>query len=532
MGKAIKTEAHIFDSGSAITPKTRATVPVLPDGQLAPVTDQPGVNLMVRKGGSLVPPMTQEYNRTDGYIYMRVSPTGTSPADGTVVHNQDEYDALGANLRYINDVFRILPDILMAPIVVTLADGVHTEDTTRPPPSGFSQLTIRVPQRLRFGLGPFWYGDDFTNLRYTAAINIEGENRTTIEASQAGTLGGTGNFVLTRSSGSWTPNEHRGRLVLFDSGVNAGSIAPIISNTATELILSTHIYSAGSCNFTIFEPSASIVCTDAGGKYVYAPATGDGIVGVTLYNVKVGTPTYPCEYFAWNGNAYNYAIYSMFELGGYTAIYVSGGEVIGSRIDSSSIHCTGESAIAVVDNAYLFTWGLAVWGSPTGTYPLIRVTGGSKLYAVDGAFHNTSGNSNQAVLQLSSGASLDSDYGIRLIGTGVESGLQVLGEAHMWYEYARAAYVRMTFENVGVAVDVDGGKLNGSVVAYPVSPTGVGTGWRLKNGAQVASLNPSQVGGTTNITIDGESKTYATDLANAGDVINGRYGSRFVRRES
>lgn len=253
---------HSFIGGARIAPKTLATVPVLPDGQIAAVTDQPGVNLMVRKGGVLVPAVDARAISSLSDINMAVDyATGTSPPYGTMVRNQAEYDALGITLKYPQDALDILPPILNHRAVVALAAGNHyAKDASSGRGDGAVIDTFHMP--ITYGPSDHYPALILspTPAGITHGVRFVGST-TTIEAGIAGTwtTGIPGSNLFTRSSGTWVPDELKGKRLSITSGAGAGSIRVIISNTTNTLMVASNVTAGGAAVISTFSLASILV---------------------------------------------------------------------------------------------------------------------------------------------------------------------------------------------------------------------------------------------------------------------------------
>jgi hypothetical protein len=253
---------HLRADGLVATPSTLAGAEVLADGQLAPVTDQPGVNLYVRKGGVLVPAVTTALE-VNSEINMTVDPsTGVSPPSGTVVHSQADYDALGAPLLYIQDAIDILPLVLNSNIRINLAAGEHLAKSGA---GGTGNQTRCCIQLVRGAMSHKHgaYNSTLTSpSNQNAYLYITGTTSTVVYAEEAGTTSGA---ELTRTSGSWTAGELRGKFVIIVTGAGAGLKYPIEENTTTMLRVAGAVFSpAGAVTFRIEEPAAVILPSSDG----------------------------------------------------------------------------------------------------------------------------------------------------------------------------------------------------------------------------------------------------------------------------
>jgi hypothetical protein len=503
-----------------VTPRTVVGAPAGSDGQIVPVTDNPGVHLMVREGGVLVPVVevsTPIGNQTLEPIIMRVDPVaGVSPAAGIKVVDQAGYDALGGDLLYAQDAIDILPDILMYNVVVTLAAGTHGVK----PGSGGSfpgrDKIIAVPERIKSGMPSSALVLDFVNNRFWFGLHFEGEDITIIDASQSGTVSSDG-YIVTRDTGTWTAHEHRGRLIQIDSGAGAGNLMPILDNTATTLELGD-ASTAGTMAFTIYEPSAVL---DGAGSFIaidLAATVGESAIHTVLYNVKVGTETSPMWITCY---AFLVTVYSMYFLSDYSSLNRFG---LMRTVDCSFRFLGVTVPFALDGHAMWFAWGCAMSGY--GSSPFITVNNGGILYFLENALLAESGHgAGVPLINIESFGQLDADYHLRLFGNGICDLLRVRGVPSL--NNATGRNVPLTLKNAVNAIVFDGG-VSEILPVFSVAPTGITNGWVLQNGAQVQTKNPTDMVATNLAIIDGETFTSA-DFSAVGDAVVGRYGSSMTR---
>lgn len=522
----------------AVTPQTLATVPVGANGQLAVVTDQGAVNLMVRKGGSLVPAVDVATTVRDETIeemtFTVNSDTGVSPATSVRIRSQAEFTALGSPLRYIHDVFDILQGVTVMYPINVLLDGTAAHGakpgSCGPVYLGYEPI-IGPPTNGSWGRGPSYFGSDFSKLRWFGGINFEGVGEVEIEASQGGVISGTAGKYLTRDLGTWIVNEHRGRLVRIDSGIGAGSYAVVVANTTTELETVSYSLDAGSCNFSIIEPKTVIADTaNHSGVYNFGSSWGGYI---TFFNLKFGTVAQPSSIQIFINTTPSYYIAN--------CMFVTRSFQFDAASQDGYVRCDISSIRLVYDPNYIsavwlksctfFPWGTLIYSTDIDR-PLVDMEAAYFYWERVAVLAPSGMSAGVPLVRIGQGMSrIYGDFadGMRLRGNGVCDLIQVLGDLVFGYS-VYATIISMRLENAANAIVVDGGK-----VTFPNNLTisgtsALATGWRLLDGGQVFVNNPADIGGTTNIVIDGETKTYVADMANPGDVINGRYGSRFVRR--
>lgn len=499
--------------GGVIEPSAKAGVEGLPDGQVQPITDWVGIHLGIREGGSLVPPVDVGVrNSTQERLIMYVGfATGSSPAEGTKVVNQAEYDALGADLKYLDDAFAILPDNIAWPVEIHLRDGVQhpNPDNLYYTPALDGEQLIMVPQRLRSVDSRI----DYSNTSYYyPSIYIIGDNKTVLDAEQSGTIAADN---ITRDSGTWTANEHQGKLVLITSGAGAGKIAPIYKNDTTTLYI-PNLEDSGSCNFEIYEPASSLEYNVPGNAF-----TGLGydnvnaMIAVDIFNVTVGSTSTPA---ASTSGAHNYYFHdSIFHT---QRLQFDGVLNVGRFYFYNSCMLIDDAASAGLRFGYCETdfRESAVLGVGAFNHPLLTLHSGIEFWSADSVFYLTTDH-DEALLYVDSLASLELSGG-KFIGpgTGNATGYLILG--HVSGDIG-------IIQDCGAGVNVSGGILT---VGYVSSNSSGNTdGIVVSDGGQLVVGSPGNLGGSSSeITIDGEAFLYS-DLS-SGDSLTGQSGSQIVSR--
>jgi len=236
---------YVHPDGLVVKPATLAGAELLPDGQVVPTTDQVGVNLMVRKGGSLVPTITPYGARSETKEWMTWTvdyATGTSPPDGTIITTQAEFDALGAPLKFLQDVERVRPQWVNHAVRVHVLAGDQWAM-----PSQYRKFVSGVgDMHANFIATPFmssrnitqdgdkratWIADGApTNTAFLIYGDIQKE-----ETGIAGTWSQAADsqYTFTRTAGTWTAGALEGKFVLLATGPLAGSRMPVTSNDTT-----------------------------------------------------------------------------------------------------------------------------------------------------------------------------------------------------------------------------------------------------------------------------------------------------------
>lgn len=189
--------------------------------------------------------------------------TGVSPPDGTVVVSQADFDALGAPLKYLQDVERIRPQFLRHRLFVDLAAGIHYRRPGTEPYYG--GVTLAMSDLLA---GPNAVHLDPTDLPLaTPGILFRGA-QTVLDASISVTIASSSTgTTITRSSGTWTPDQYKNKTVEVLSGAGSGAKVKIISHTATVLTCAGLISGSGAAVINIYEPASKVEAREDGGAF-------------------------------------------------------------------------------------------------------------------------------------------------------------------------------------------------------------------------------------------------------------------------
>jgi len=519
MGKELKNSAYVFDAGAVVTPKTLATVPVLGDGQVQTVTDVRGMPLFVRKAGQLTP--ASGVMALDEVISMEVnSATGTSPPAGTIITSQAEYDALGYDLLYPQDALDILPPILQNRVMIKLKAGTHLAKPDSYSP-GLSSMFAMSSKMLACPDGVL----DFTSPSLVKDIIFYSDDSTIQDAEQSGTVAST--YEITRTSGTWTIDAHKGMFCLFKTGVNAGTKTVIRSNTATKLITEGPALIAGVCTFEIITPAAILVGSSDGvtpcnyGLIFAGDITGGygSLVGINFHNIQFGNTSFPCLNSViaggvavtmmgcrmlqndWSG--WQVSLGQLYFGAGYwnvvTLPYPSGYPAL-------SIWAGG---YAVIQSSFveLVCPGLTFVDCAGGTF----ATWYSTLQAL--VAHGAT-----PVLQFRRGGVYEPQGHHRIDGAGVAIGVSVEDGGDI------SSYMNLDIDNCLTAYNCRQGRL--------IISNGAGSnntnGFVLTQGGSIQVYNPAGLAATNPISIDGVNHPYS-DLANVGDYIIGQHGSKIGR---
>lgn len=508
--------------GVVAEPSALASVPVLADGQIAPVTDQGGRNLYVKKGGGYEPAVDVPVEaETNGPIKMEIDySTGLSPAAGTVVHNQDEYDALtlgsSGKLKYPQDALDILPPLIRRYVEIHLGSGNHYAKPGNLD-AGYScwiALMGGAAPLVKHIYDASWALGFLFDYAYEGAITFYGPNDTELEAAQAGT---STTYDITRSAGTWTANQHQGKFVLITSGPAAGTKRAIAWNDTTKLYFGYPLSSTGSIQFEIVEPAAKWLNDDnAGGIIIDESQYLKGLRQINFVNIQLGTVSAPVEVHVKDGLLQ--FVDCIIEAGNSSPLWHNSNP--SPEGAAYLIRCVlhGVSSSGVL---YLFGGQYSVFGSVVHSAcigSLIDMRAGSFLQLAGTYLVNTNASYTDQLLRINGGicdASGGATTPNRIKGAGSEDGVYIDGVA-----FTQGQFI---IDDCGVAVhavcDCEFGTVSGSNNT---------TGWKLGDGAKVQCSNPQNVSATNGIDIDGVVHPYSDLPANSW--IEGQYGSKIVRR--
>jgi len=514
-----KKDVASFLGGARVKPSTLVGAPVLADGQIQPVTDQPGINLYVRKSGVLVPAVETVAPKTitTEPISMVVDPvSGVSPPAGTIVTKQSEYDALGAPLRYAQDALRILPPVLGDYVKVRLVAGEHwgmagsirTLWVIGRPACVASGTTFIAVDPVLGGVirgSIYFYGDTSV---YTAV--------------QSGTYSAP--RTIACPTGTWSVNELQGKWVWFLTGSGAGQKLPIRNNTATSIEVATPLI-AGSGTFEIRQNDSYIIPTTNGTDTILPFQILAGPFGagaVLFYDLRINKPTktgqilnYPGTHMAFircNIHAEYSASYGM-SLSG--RIYFSGCQIVVAG--PYPVWCSG------VYGNHVDILNCMIRGKYTATgagYPgLFTCYFSGELLVTSSLFEPTDGTFTKGMIGINSGL-VHSRNSVVLDGLGTAQGILLGGgEGVAAFESEGGLQINNTTTAVSVA---KGGSISH---ALAISGSGNTTVFNVSGGERISWRRSAlSIVGTDYANIDGQ--VYASSyFASDGDKVIGQYGS-------
>jgi len=504
---------YVHPDGLAVEPTTKSGASTLPDGQLAPVTDWPGIHLAVRDT-DLVPAVhVDTRSRTGERITMTMSPTGQSPAAGITVTTQAEYDALGHDLLYPDDVFAILPRVISHSVIVNMDPGTYAAKPSNLGPFYPRSATIKVPTDRQMTFEEF----DISDLRFiNTGVYFVGSQGVDV-AAQSGTVLAGG--LLEVTGAGWTPDAYKGKFVQFTAGVNAGTVTPIIGNTSDTLTM-LYPWTTGACTFEIVSPEVIFGNT---GEAFYAALQAFNGIKVGFFDVAFGTEADPVG----GANIMGVGV-AMVNVQYYTDTYIYMASFIdhargGLSIEDSVIRIVSSvSGVRVGPSGYLSSVRTFIYGYATGGAGprLLNLENG--IWRGNDTFIEADAAHGSNPVVIAQGQVRIEAAEPEIIGNGLGPGLYVTGQL----DISGASDMSVSGCDVGIHV-VNGGAVNG--LTANVSSSDNVIGWLIEEGATINVQNPQNIGATTtDISIDGVAHPYS-DLG-SGDSITGVNGSRITRR--
>jgi hypothetical protein len=442
---------------------------------------------------------------------------GVSPAAGTTIYTQEDYDALGAPLKYMQDVIDILPINLDYKITANITGSVAYGKPGTTGGHAFIKAALMLPQ---------WQHVK-TNDVFNASINFVGAMEI-VEESIAVTVSAEG---VTRTAGVWTDDALLGYFVHITSGASSGKIVPVWKNDATFAYMSRLLTAFGAATINIVRPATTFVPRWSDGSAIhvgmYCYFKGISSIRLTFTNLAFGSvATYPWNY--WNNLAGQTVLYQQCSFHGQrfidtndslhnnslARVYLqdvlvialvgsSKGVIVGdgiSSIDGSGITILGNtSALGFImlgeyyGNATCRVANLFI--RPTSAYA------GALVYVANGALFYTASAAGPCRLQGDTNC------------TGIKSD-QYRGGVPTFSNLSS-----LRINDCAVAFHI-----NGSCASLEalLPSSGNTIGWKIEGSGRVVIKTPSQIAATTEFEIDGENFAYADIPANSSlEGING-----------
>jgi hypothetical protein len=536
MARNFDSRKQMFDDVE-LAPKTLLTVPVGTDGQLAVVTDNPGVRLMVREGGVLVPAIdaatvdvTNKVDQTTTSITLNVDPVGgTTPPAGLIVHSQAEYDALGYSLLRPQDAIDILPIGIGHSIIVRMLAGNHLAKvgSSGRPTFHYALITkafIDTSDKTQQDIS-------ITGWLFKSMIIFKGVTKT-IAYSGSGAWTGSGTGVISGiTPGGMTPDAYIGKLLIITTGANAGTYMPIRTNGIDSITgppMPTYL-ALGACTFDVYDPAATLLPSTDG---ITMNATSGilsplSTVRVSVENIKIGTDAMP-NLTIRMGSYFPLISHYIF---GCQMVSASVGAYAGGRLnvwwtDIKLVGAAYAGAHNINDGVSLYMTGCTLRGVSSANF----------LYAANGGalfIGNTAITPNAGV----TASIFHLDWGllnilaqVNIYGNGLCTGLTV-SDIGQWGAPSTVAYGLIWMDNCATMFSILGtaGLYLEKNIHSSCGATNL-VGWRVSAGSKVLSDNftTTQPMLTSDIIIDGVAASFSS-LTVAGDELVGQYGSRMIR---
>jgi hypothetical protein len=352
---------------------------------------------------------------------------------------------------------------------------------------------------------------------YAMSIYFIGDDTTDVEAAQAGTASGT---QITRSTGTWTVDQHRGKFCLITSGAGAGTKAVIAGNSTTVLTLATYTLPSGSCNFKVVEPAAKWVDSTDGMNFDgYGMAlTANPSIYVFFDNIQFGTAALPFAQITMDAGAnagiWNCVVINKNPTGLVWASYLYNASLslwnCYWKADASYSFLLANRSMLDVDSC-LFDFKIAT------NYSGFAVREEGKLRIRYSYMKALSGHAKPLIYVYLNGI-VECAGPIYLDGLSAAPGIVVGDGATLCSDSA------ITIDNTTTALSC-----NGRADIAAILGSGNTNGFVLDAGAVVSV--PTTISGlsaTNPIILDGTTYQY-TNIPNLGDWIEGPSGSRIIR---
>lgn len=447
--------------------------------------------------------------------------TGTSPPVGTKVSTQAEVDAVGT-VKYLADVFRIIPNLIGHFIEVEVAAGTHYRD---PSVTLFGGFHCWLTDSMMMAESAFTF-DTSKTWPYPCII-IQGEYSTYDSGVAGTTTYSNSETKFTRTSGTWTVNELRDKTIDIVSGSGAGTSGKILSNTATEAIFAGRLFSTGSCTVDVLDHASIFDAKDgptgtAASRFIGSNVNRRlaGKVLTIFSQIQVGTVAEPlywggtdCAINVWDCTLYGGTQFLTTELSYQRCLVETPSTALWQGLDFirrcnvALFYCivrvnkstSGIGLISVQDDSDANLYGclLDVVGSTGFTADAIRLTHGARIDFQPPYTQVIGNNSNTAVYVSGDGSRIFID-----------------------------SLDRLAMADSAIGINVTAAELNVGGIRTDT----VATLFQLANRSHVKYGTSITTASITNwANIDGQVFSESTDFGNRGDTVTGRYGSVLER---
>lgn len=466
----------------------------------------------------------------EGKIEVNLDPvSGTSPPASTVIRNQAEYDALGYNLKYLQDVPRIIPPTLTTRVLANMGPGTYLNTPLNPfyAPEFGSDAQLSVNNLLLNHRGSLFLNSPETYFR--RGIAYVGTDVTEVQPEITGNIV-TNNTLLRTDAGTWVVDEHLGRSVLVESGSSAGEKRRVESNTTNTLTLvGGGLSTTGACSFKLVEPAAVVLDSTDGvtrnGARINFSLNDPGATAL-FNNVQFGTPSIPIYGMDSVGQSrfllINCVVHAA-SSGFWLVVGYGGGAVSECYINNLNSY---PPAIAPSPNGF-FIGDTVIDGNPRSGWGHLTLTANNSITIRNSTIIASAPGNNNHLIGLRSNCTVELENRIRLKGNTNFNGI------HLSYD-AGASTTLITDEPADIQInDCESAILAQAganiVIEDDIAGTGNAVAWEIEDGASVVVPDPTGLGGVVELRIDGEDFTYAQVVPSSGDLFVGQKGSRFLK---
>jgi hypothetical protein len=476
----------------------------------------------VADGGGSTPMQILDALRTQESLVFEVDyATGTSPDLDTLVHTQDEVDALGI-LKYCQDVLNVLPPFRDYDVEVSVAAG----DQYAPSDNYNSFLApypiVRSPKSsvMNTGTQPI--------IAFTGQANV-------LETGIAGTSSNDAanrRYKFVRSSGVWVAGELVNKILYITSGAGSGNFAVIYDNSTTEAY---YVFNppTGACAVEIWESATNLLPDTDGAEPVYMGVinySNDGTASpiiISMCNVGSSAFHWPADVLG-RGSVE----YEMCNFTGWPAIIGEGDPACTFRMMNCSINTNTADFGAI----YVVNRGPRV--ALIDVIFIGNLTPGSKgfIYGATGALFSDVESVRIIPDASYTGACIRFEYDVQFHGFGdyldvystdlACTGLLITDCPCGVFKGAN----RMGLNGCAIVVSIVRSQIAFNT-AFPATIVNNTLGWNLQ-AATVRAFNPSTVAATTAVSMyaTGTPETFAyTALAAIGDQVISSVGESLHR---
>jgi hypothetical protein len=457
------------------------------------------------------------------------SSSGTSPPDGTIVTSQAEYDALGYDLKYPQDALDILPHFVNHAVKILLKSGIHLGKSGSSGWTGVLDGFLHIPPIKPSSKKKYFAPDFSAPATYFPNILFYGEGHTTIEGSQSGT---SATYSITRDSGTWTTDEHKGKMVEILTGPSAGNIYVIAGNTTTELEVCGNISSTGSITFAIIENNTTCLSSlDGVSSSGFGIALGATNIIFEFRDLNFGNSSINFDTIIPSSGDYHNSATTFTRCNLLSKSYLLAGNTYAgtnSRFEISASYmrftsATNELGLYCDTNGFMRLNGCLIDGTATSAGALIGTDNGGRYNIANTVFRPDAGFSGSCISLASGSASFSTK--LRLYGNSTCTGVFLRDEMGACSirnigGVVRDCAIGVHVESVG-AININSSFSSGEC-------TGNTIGWKIENGSSISALNPQIIEATTDIEIDGDNTSYS--ILDSGDKIVGAKSSSIIRK--